>query len=67
MADPVTTPPTKKESDDFFEHVKRFFVGGAKGDTKEVVDKGGPGGQRREKNVMDAVDQAVSGATDDTI
>lgn len=68
MADPVRKPAPKPEDDEhksFFEHIKSFFMNGAKGDTKEIVDKGGPGGQRREKNLMDAVDRAMTGATDD--
>lgn len=67
MADPVQTPPTRKESDDFFDHIKKFFSSGAKGDTKEITEKGGPGGQMREKSIMDAVDDAVNGAKDDPI
>lgn len=69
MADPVKAPPTKKESDDFFEHVKRFFVSGPGTDPSksEIVDKGGPGGQRREKTIMDAVDEGMTGIKDDPI
>jgi hypothetical protein len=68
MADPVTQP-TRKESDDFFDHVKKFFLGGADKDPSksEIVNKGGPGGQLREKSIMDAVDNAVNGAKDDPI
>lgn len=68
MADPVPAKtPARKESDDFFEHVKSFFRKGPGPDPKnsEIVQKGGPGGQLREKHLMDAVDNAMTGATDD--
>lgn len=73
MADPVTQPVRRREVDnddlDFLDHIKRFFVGGPGTDPSksEVVNKGGPGGQRREKSIMDSVDEAVNGAKDDPI
>lgn len=63
MADPVQKPK-QPESESFFEHVRSFFVKGAKGDAKEIVEKGGPGGQTREQKLMSAVDDAISGAKD---
>lgn len=70
MADPVNTPPVRRrevDNDDldFLDHVKNFFMD--RGKSKEIVDKGGPGGQRREKTIMDAVDGGIAGAKDDSI
>lgn len=71
MADPVKfaqrPAPTKTESESFFDHIKNFFASGPGKDPKksEIVGKGGPGGQARENHLMDAVDRAVTGATDD--
>lgn len=75
MADPVVQSPTvrRREVDnddlDFLDHIKRFFTGGPGKDPKksEIVRKGGPGGQVRERSIMDAVDEAVTGAKDDPI
>lgn len=72
MADPIQ-PAKRREVDnddlDFLDHIKAFFVGGPNKDPQksEIVKKGGPGGQRRERTIDSIVDDAVNGAKDDPI
>jgi hypothetical protein len=70
MADPVTAPKkARRDVDDgdldFLDHIKKFFSKGAQGDTKEITEKGGPGGQRRMRAIDSVVDEAVATAKPD--
>jgi hypothetical protein len=68
MADPVPAKKRREIDDDdigLLDSIRNFFTQGARGNTKDIVEKGGPGGQARRRKIDDIVDQAVKGAKED--